>query len=514
MIINSLLKDISVEISDNGRVQNCLDQNQDKIQSFFNSLFLDTTDIAVPDLVLNVNQNIVVEESHESIGLITVQANNDDKSIIVFDQNQKSVLKETPKTNDISTIEKVIILPNARVNQEYKFKFSNNKFGIKDSDELSFENLENIGFQYYPASRELVGIPGTAGEFMINLKIRKEGWTEGKPTIVRVINLTIIADPRSLWKDIATPLDIIYYKPDSVSDFIKIKPSTQWYSFKKTAHKDIVAASIRGRSHAHEGKPRDDDFKLHYNPKNEWYILSVADGAGSVNFSRKGSEIACNTVVIECDKLINNSLKKFEEQINTYYSEPNDLIRKLLGDLIYNIIGTAVFNAYKDIEAESKLSGHPIKEFSTTLIISIAKKFKFGWFIAAYWVGDGGIGIYNKESQVLKVLGEPDSGDYAGQTRFLTMSEMTQPKEIYNRLRFEIIEDFTALILMTDGVSDPKFETDANLNNVNKWNELWEDLNSEVDFQDDNERTANQLLEWLNFWSQGNHDDRTIAILF
>jgi hypothetical protein len=23
-----------------------------------------------------------------------------------------------------------------------------------------------------------------------------------------------------------------------------------------------------------------------------------------------------------------------------------------------------------------------------------------------------------------------------------------------------------------------------------------------------------QLLEWLNFWSTGNHDDRTIAILY
>ena len=67
---------------------------------------------------------------------------------------------------------------------------------------------------------------------------------------------------------------------------------------------------------------------------------------------------------------------------------------------------------------------------------------------------------------------------------------------------------------MTDGITDPKFETDANLLKVEKWNELWQDLSKEVDFSDDNEASADQLLNWLDFWSPGNHDDRTIAILF
>jgi hypothetical protein len=38
--------------------------------------------------------------------------------------------------------------------------------------------------------------------------------------------------------------------------------------------------------------------------------------------------------------------------------------------------------------------------------------------------------------------------------------------------------------------------------------------NVKVDFSDDNEQAADQLLKWLDFWSKGNHDDRTIAILF
>ena len=86
---------------------------------------------------------------------------------------------------------------------------------------------------------------------------------------------------------------------------------------------------------------------------------------------------------------------------------------------------------------------------------------------------------------------------------------------LYQRLRFNIVDDFTALFLMSDGVSDPKFETDANLNNPDKWDALWDDLKENgVELTDDNEASKDQLLEWLDFWSPGNHDDRTIAILY
>ena len=86
--------------------------------------------------------------------------------------------------------------------------------------------------------------------------------------------------------------------------------------------------------------------------------------------------------------------------------------------------------------------------------------------------------------------------------------------ELYRRLRFDIVEDFTALILMSDGVTDPKFETDANLLKIDKWNDLWADITQSVNLSDDNQAAADELLNWLDFWSPGNHDDRTIAILY
>ena len=80
---------------------------------------------------------------------------------------------------------------------------------------------------------------------------------------------------------------------------------------------------------------------------------------------------------------------------------------------------------------------------------------------------------------------------------------------------------FTALFLMTDGVSDPMFETDANLQSIEKWHHLAEDElkgqggeQAKILDSDTAENKANKMLEWLNFWSVGNHDDRTIIAVY
>lgn len=104
-----------------------------------------------------------------------------------------------------------------------------------------------------------------------------------------------------------------------------------------------------------------------------------------------------------------------------------------------------------------------------------------------------------------------DSGEYSGQTRFLDSNEVTQ-EALLKRTRFTLCPDFTGFLLMTDGVSDPKFETEARLVELDAWDALWEDLQSGADLAGSNPDI--KLLEWLDFWSQGNHDDRTIAIIY
>ena len=403
---------------------------------------------------------------------------------------------------------------NGKVNQEYQFLFDITTFDIASIGDFWFEGLEELGLRFSPETDLIEGIPNKAGDHKITLKCKRTEWKEGDPIFERQITLIINPDPRSLWNSIPTAEDIVYYKPDSDQQYIKVESSKGLFGIGSKERKDIVAASQRGRSHAHEGTPRDDDFKIVYQAETDWYLTAVADGAGSAKYSRKGSLIACDTVsdvslsqLLKCDKEIDNLIKDFQR-------DSSEDKRKKLGDALYNILGSAVFKAYKNIEQEAQNTENTVKDYATTLLVSISKKFKFGWFVASFWIGDGAIGIYNKNTQFLKIMGEPDGGEFAGQTRFLTMPELMQPNEIYRRLRFDIVDDFTALILMSDGVTDPKFETDANLMKIEKWNHLWEDLSTSVDLVDDNEDSANQLLKWLDFWSQGNHDDRTIVILY
>lgn len=339
---------------------------------------------------------------------------------------------------------------------------------------------------------------------------------EDRPTLEHKIPFVINQDPRKLWRNIPVDWDNMpepkYQNDDTQKIYVKVEALADG-----TPQKDIVAASKRGRSHAQEGKPRDDHFRMEH-MDNGWYIMAVADGAGSAKFSRQGSTIACNESVSFCMSKLGQS-KAFEDAIEKYgilQDTKEEEARKIVGNYIYDIVGAAAFKAHKAIQAEAALTKLPIKYYATTLLLTICKKFSFGWFVASFWVGDGAICLYDRNKHTAKILGIPDEGEYAGQTRFLTMSEIFKDAaDLYKRLRFYVVDDFTALFLMSDGVSDPKFETDVNLNNPDKWDDLWNDLKENgVELTDDNETSKDQLLDWLDFWAPGNHDDRTIAILY
>lgn len=337
-----------------------------------------------------------------------------------------------------------------------------------------------------------------------------------RPTLEHKMLFVINQDPRKLWRNIPVDWENMsehkYKNDDTQVEYVKVEALADG-----TPQKDIIAASKRGRSHAQEGKPRDDYFRMEH-MDNGWYIMAVADGAGSAKYSRQGSKIACDESVNYCMSKLGQS-KAFEDAIGNYVnlqesSEEN--ARRTVGNCLYDIVGNAALKAHKAIQTEAALTKQPIKYYATTLLLTICKNFRFGWFVASFWVGDGAICLYDRNAHTAKILGVPDEGEYAGQTRFLTMPEIFKDATaLYQRLRFCVVKDFTALFLMSDGVSDPKFETDANLNNPDKWDALWNDLKENgVELTDDNEASKDQLLDWLDFWSPGNHDDRTIAILY
>lgn len=425
------------------------------------------------------------------------------------DYNQECMDKRIIIENKVKELP--IVIPNGTVGKEYSASFSISQDLVVD---YRLDGLDKVGLNYEISDNNeciIKGVPNEAGSFEVLLSYKYKGWVDGKPILQRKFSIAVNPDPRTLWKNIPTPKDIEYYQPDNDNAYVKVEARNG------VPQKDIVAASQRGRSHAHEGNPRDDHFRVEYLKDSSWYILAVADGAGSAKYSRKGSSLACDTSVEHCKGFFadEKSLADFEEYIITYNGDAKDEYRKLLGDSIHKLIGNAAFKSYKAIEAEANAKGVPMKNYATTLLLAVCKKFDFGWFVASFWVGDGAMCIYDKRRQYFKLLGTPDEGEFAGQTRFLTMPEIFRDAtSFYGRLKFSIEQDFTALMLMTDGVSDPAFETDSNLNKIEMWNELYDSITSEVNLIDDNVESQYQLLKWLDFWSQGNHDDRTIAILY
>lgn len=394
-----------------------------------------------------------------------------------------------------------IVFPNAKEKEAYTYTIQWGKFALSDIGEHHFEGLEAIGLSYDPATGTVQGTPSIPGDADITLHYKPLD-SNIEQLLSRPVHLFVNFDPRSLWTEQEPPLEAPYQKPhtDSVMDI--------------SGAKTMIAASKRGRSHAREGKFRDDDFDVMYRSDTGWYVIAVADGAGSAKFSREGSRIACNTVVEHLSLSATGSkLDELEALIAQLESNPDDASRKAIGDTLYTTLGNAILLAYKNIAKEAEASQNLVKDYATTLLATVCRQYGDKWFIGAFWVGDGGVGIY-KKGEAPKILGETDSGEYSGQTRFLTMQEIFEASSFYKRIRFQLVDHFDALVLMTDGITDAWFHTDANLFKAEKWEELFQEMQKEVDLTRDNANAHNQLLQWLDFWVKGEYDDRTIAILF
>ncbi|MBQ7585841.1 MAG: protein phosphatase 2C domain-containing protein, partial [Desulfovibrionaceae bacterium] len=186
---------------------------------------------------------------------------------------------------------------------------------------------------------------------------------------------------------------------------------------------------------------------------------------------------------------------------------------------IIALVLKSVLEANLAIKKEALSKERSPQLYATTLLLAMAKKVGKAWLIVSFNIGDGAIGvIYEDEFKEFKaqLLSFPDEGEFSGQTKFLTMPEiLANEEELRRRVKITWVQeqDFTALFLMTDGVSDAKFESLVNLHDPKCWQKFWQNLTCEVNLRDSS-KVKLELLEWLNFWAQGQHDDRTLAMLY
>lgn len=362
-----------------------------------------------------------------------------------------------------------------------------------------FSNLEKMGLELVHKNQDvctLAGIPQEAGEFQITLLYTSRELKKFNKALYRNFKIVVNPDPRELWKNIPTSRGIEYFRPDEASEILKCGNMT------------MLAASIRGRSHAHSGAPRDDDFALRCH--NGWNIMVVADGAGSAQYSRRGAELACSVAADVCLEKLDES-PALETHISTWQPGSETWLPRAK-TLAYAVLPYAANQARLALREEAAKKGRDIKDYATTLLLAMTKHFEAGWAVISFQIGDGAMALLRGNGNTFKatLLAEPDEGEFGGQTRFVTMPDVfNDGQSLVQRLHIELAPDFEALILMSDGISDPRFSTLANLRNSELWREFWVETGSIANSAD----AQAKLLEWLPFWSHGNHDDRTIAIL-
>lgn len=402
-------------------------------------------------------------------------------------------------------------ISNARQNKPFDCKIASNSdiLGLRLVDVVL---PKNSGLKFDRENWRINGIPLISGEFILGLRY---AFLNEPTQISHTTGLTLVinADPKTLWKDIPSDITAPFWKEDSASTMVLGKQAR------------IVAARKRGRSHAHKGTCCDDDYAAQYDDENGWYLAVVADGAGSSKFSRRGSQVATRTVANymkevfadERGSSLIESIEAFAKLSACPETSSDKLVqaqKKLQGSL-YTTLGFSAHTTVCELQSEMNAQKDfitSIKDLSTTLLIGIARKVGSQWFCAAYWVGDGAIAVYRRNHSV-HLLGVPDSGEFSGQTHFLDANQVSKDA-LSRRLRFEIVDDMTAFMLMTDGVSDTKFSSDVAMGQVEDWDRLWDELEADVRLSADKNGVETRLLDWLNFWAKGEYDDRTMAIIY
>lgn len=470
-------------------------------------------------------KGLVISDKRQPLFEEFIQSESNQQAVKTIIEQQNYLMDKWKLKNRIEDIIALqILIPNATESKEYNAKIDFEKLGLNDLIFEEWQGLEEIGLQFDKETDTIKGIPNQSGALKFKLLFKVKGEDENSESNEKTITLVVNPDPKTLWKDIPSNKEAIFWKEDDAK------------AFGKLGEKHIVVASNRGRSHENVGSFRDDDFAFKYWKQTGWSVVAVSDGAGSYSLSREGSRLACNAVVNYFENYSDKEqFQEFENKLSEFNQTKDENLQKEIEIEAKQKLYKAVVFAHEKIktvatetqQSNPELFNNPKAKsvsdyFHATLIFALFKKFDFGYVVLTFGVGDCPIAIMNKEQTETTLLNWLNVGEFGGGTRFVTQADIFHSKEnpMASRFNLKIVDDFSYLFLMTDGIYDAKFVVEANLEKHEKWVEFLEDLNgknednSNVDFNIKNEQIADKLAHWMDFWSAGNHDDRTLAIIF
>ena len=269
----------------------------------------------------------------------------------------------------------------------------------------------------------------------------------------------VLAHTASLWQYHPVPQD----EPDAAPEYKTEE--------KRIGMAEFVAARVRGKKHKHEATNCDDWFAVA--AVGDIAVLAVSDGAGSKRFSRVGARAASEAAVgsiYERLRTVDAASAKNRAAFALPMEEAvfGEACAKLGAALHAGVLDArravlAAFHERCGQEAYTKLLGRDLalSDFAATLLVTVAVPVpELGEvLVLSCQVGDGitcAIDTHAPYGKAVKLLGKPDSGDFSGETDFLTSEAMAdiaslQRRTLVTRGAYDLI------LTMTDGVADDYF---------------------------------------------------------
>lgn len=388
-------------------------------------------------------------------------------------------IPENVLPKECKPVERVPV-PNPMCELEYSFDLAD-----RISDEvISVLACDDVGDLFYDGeAKALKGTPNTSRNYWMEIEL---------PDKVLRLECYINNNPRLLWNDI--PSDQ------------KVKPDKD-YNAILSPELDIVGVSHRGRMHANRGTYRDDDFFI--DKVGEFTLSIVADGAGSAPLSSTGSKVLCEEAGAYYAKLVESKQDTLLTLLKGQQQPGNLMGDSKLMACLYEIFPSVAFYGKKLLSKLSDNNNIPLKHYHTTALISMTAKIASDrYFCAAFQIGDG-ITVALTD-QHLELLGKGDSGNFPGETVFITSSGVfDNATELLQRIHCYLTREKLTVISMTDGITDSYFKNCPNLNNLKRWQQLITDVTDANGVL----KPAAEICDWLNYYVDQEHDDRTMSIV-
>ena len=267
---------------------------------------------------------------------------------------------------------------------------------------------------------------------------------------------------------------------------------------------NLIAATRRGRLHAHYGTHREDAFGYYADPS--FSIVCVSDGAGSSKLSRIGSEKTCRMVIFYLTEFLQKNRSELQALSN---AEVHERLAAAVGEAV-----GATCRALEELAA--KTESLP-KDYRCTLLLGLLLQWGETPQLAFSQVGDGFMAAQLADGSVQR-HGQADSGDFAGEVKcFIPDAEAARNAK---QIIWLDVTTADAFIFCSDGIEDPFFPL------ARKAKDIFRQFRDGVtealpDFQKQvphgsilgSPDAAARLATWLQFEKKGENDDRTVLVL-